>query len=155
MLLRYTGHLYTRKEQKDVPFDPKEVDRFNPIPMLTAEELALDYLRIGKQELALEQYRKALSAAPPDSFFTKIYARRIDQLEKQAERIQKAKQQAENTEPAGKVEEVEQKTENTESAGKAEEAKTDNGKQEEKTSEKAGKQDGEADSGEDEEEGGE
>jgi len=167
MLLQYTGHLYSRKGEKVIVFNPipntgnlysrkgEKVIVFNPIPMLTAEELAFDYQRTGENKLALEQYRKALSAAPPDSFFTKIYTRRIDQLEKQAELIKKAEQKTENTQPAGKAEEVEQKTENTESAGKAEEAKTDNGKQEEKTGEKAGKQDGEADSREDEEEGGE
>ena len=72
-LLERTGHRYTNDAGRAVPF--------NPIPMVTCEDLAAAYEDMDLPELALGEYRRALTAAPPDGLFARIYRRRIERIE--------------------------------------------------------------------------
>jgi len=74
-VLEQTGQLYHMEGRQAV--------QFNPIPMLTREELALDYERMGLLEMALREYQRAIAAAPPDGPLARLYARRLERLKKE------------------------------------------------------------------------
>ena len=82
-LLERTGDRYSN--------DGKHVISFNPLPMVTSEELALSYERLEMYELALQEYRRAIQASPPEGLFARIYARRVQELEKKLE-VQKKRE---------------------------------------------------------------
>jgi len=89
-----TGHLYRISGDKLV--------RFNPIPMVTCEELALDYEALGLLELALREYRRAITAAPPGGLFRRVYTRRAERLQRKIDLLKQAEQdsrESESTEP--------------------------------------------------------
>jgi len=73
-VLERTGHLYRTEGRQAV--------QFNPLPMITCEELALAYEDMGLLELALRDYRRAIAAAPPGDLYARLYARRAERLER-------------------------------------------------------------------------
>jgi len=85
-VLEHTGHAYTAKGIRAVPF--------NPIPMLTCEALAQDYERLGLLELAYREYRRAAAAAPQDGLFSSIYEARAERLRRRIELIRKCRETA-------------------------------------------------------------
>lgn len=104
ILLRYTGHHYASEGET--------VLVFNPVPMLVAEDLAIDYEHNGEHELALEQYRRALSLAPRGGFFADLYERRMKQTEEKIKEVEEAEERegaADPEEETGQLQEDEER----------------------------------------------
>ena len=73
-LLEYTGYRY----EPEVGI----AARFNALPMVLHTELAELYEQLGAPRMALEEYRKAETIAPPSGVLKRLYARRIQRLHK-------------------------------------------------------------------------
>jgi len=84
-LLNLTGNRYIRDGYKAVPF--------NPLSMLTHDALSLDYEAMDMLELALQECRRSIEAAPKDGLFQKNYKRRAQRLEKKIAEAKKKKDQ--------------------------------------------------------------
>lgn len=85
-LLELTGRRYSRKG--------KRVLTFNPLPMVTHEDIALGYERLRDYEAAIRHYRLALPQTPKGGLLRRQFGRHIVRLEKkQATKKRKQEQQ--------------------------------------------------------------
>jgi len=58
---------------------------FNPLPMVIHEDLAISYGRLGLHRLALQEYQRALAAAPDHALFQDRYRQSIEKTAKRVE----------------------------------------------------------------------